>query len=89
MFNYLSIASLRCYAVTPQLSHEDKGLDAPPQKDEDPDGFKLLQSPDPLERAAKILGPLLSLIPDNIDVWFVHYDISIRRSKPQCTYQKI
>ncbi|KAF8726593.1 hypothetical protein AX14_007666 [Amanita brunnescens Koide BX004] len=67
--------------VTPQLSHEDKGLDAPPPKDEDPDGFKLLQSPDPLERAAKILNPLLNLSPDNIDVWFLHYDISIRRRK--------
>ncbi|KAK2461025.1 hypothetical protein APHAL10511_006966 [Amanita phalloides] len=67
--------------VTPQLSHEDKGLDAPPLKDEDPDGIKLLQSPDPLERAAKLLHPLLSLAPNNIDIWFVQYDVSIRRRK--------
>ena len=63
------------------MLHEDKGLDAPPPKDEDPDGFKLLKSPDPLEHAAKFLNPLLSLVPDNVDVWFAHYDVSIRRSE--------
>ncbi|KAF8624974.1 hypothetical protein AX15_005610 [Amanita polypyramis BW_CC] len=67
--------------ATPQTLHEDKGLDAPLPKDEDPDGFKLLKSMDPLERAAKLLNPLLSLLPDNVDVWFVHYDVSIRRKK--------
>ncbi|KIL63536.1 hypothetical protein M378DRAFT_164431 [Amanita muscaria Koide BX008] len=64
-----------------QTSHEDRGLDAPPPKDDDPDGYKLLKSPDILDRAAKLLDPLLTGVQDNIDVWFALYDVSIRRRK--------
>ncbi|KAM6492442.1 NMDA receptor-regulated protein 1 domain containing protein [Amanita muscaria] len=64
-----------------QTSHEDRGLDAPPPKDDDPDGYKLLKSPDILDRAAKLLDPLLTGVQDNIDVWFAFYDVSIRRRK--------
>ena len=69
--------------VTPQISHEDRGLDAPPPRDDDPDGSKLLKSPDLLDRAAKLLNPLLTLVPENIDVWLALYDVSIRRSRSQ------
>lgn len=64
-----------------QTSHEDRGLDAPPPKDDDPDGYKLLKSPDILDRAAKLLDPLLTGVQDNIDIWFALYDVSIRRRK--------
>lgn len=60
---------------------EDKGLDVPPPKDEDPDGTKLLSSPDGLERAAKLLNPLTKLSKDNVDVWIAVYDVAVRRSK--------
>jgi len=44
-----------------QNSNEDKGL-APPAKDDDPEGTKLLSSPDRLETAAKLLRPLTNLL---------------------------
>ncbi|TFK61909.1 NMDA receptor-regulated protein 1a [Pluteus cervinus] len=62
-------------------ANEDKGLEVPQAKDEDPDGKKLLASPDPLEMAAKFLSPLASLAPGNIDAWIALYDIAIRRKK--------
>jgi hypothetical protein len=61
--------------------NEDKGLDALPLKDEDPDGLKLISSPDPLERAAKCLRPLKTLGRENVDVWIAVYDVAVRRSK--------
>ncbi|GLB39170.1 putative N-terminal acetyltransferase A, auxiliary subunit [Lyophyllum shimeji] len=62
-------------------AHEDKGLEAGPAKDDDPEGLKLLSVDDPLERAAKLLQPLHNLVTDNIDVWIVIYDVAIRRKK--------
>ncbi|KAI0698059.1 N-terminal acetyltransferase A, auxiliary subunit [Cerioporus squamosus] len=62
-------------------ANEDKGLDVSPSKDEDPDGTKLLQSPDPLERAAKMLKPLATLAKANIEAWIAIYDVAIRRKK--------
>ena len=62
-------------------ANDDKGLESIPAKDEDPDGHKLLASPDPLERAAKLLSPLSSLAAENIDMWIAMYDVAIRRSK--------
>ncbi|KAF5351177.1 hypothetical protein D9756_008406 [Leucocoprinus leucothites] len=44
-----------------QNSNEDKGLE-PPFKDDDPEGTKLLSSPDGLETAAKLLRPLTNLL---------------------------
>ena len=61
-------------------ANEDKGLDVGPPKDEDPDGIKLLQAPDPLERAAKVLKPLATMAKDNIDAWLAIYDVAVRRS---------
>ncbi|OCH91292.1 NMDA receptor-regulated protein 1a [Obba rivulosa] len=62
-------------------ANEDKGLEPGPAKDDDPDGIKLLQAPEPLERAAKMLQPLRTLAADNIDAWIAIYDVSIRRKK--------
>ena len=64
-----------------QPTPNDKDLDPPPPKDEDPDGLKLLGSSDVLERASKLLHPLSTLVPNNIDVWIAVYDVAIRRSK--------
>lgn len=61
--------------------NEDKGLDVPASKDDDPDGTKLLSSPDGLERAAKLLRPLTNLAKGDIEVWIAVYDVAVRRSK--------
>ncbi|CDO77958.1 hypothetical protein BN946_scf184971.g8 [Trametes cinnabarina] len=62
-------------------TNEDKGLDAGPARDDDPDGTKLLQSPDPLERAAKLLKPLSALVTNNHEAWLAIYDVAVRRRK--------
>ncbi|KAH9849573.1 NMDA receptor-regulated protein 1a [Lenzites betulinus] len=62
-------------------SNEDKGLEAGPPKDDDPDGAKLLQAPEPLERAAKLLKPLSTLAKDNVQAWAAIYDVAVRRKK--------
>ena len=67
--------------TVPPTSNEDKALEPPPVKDEDPDGSKLLVSPDALELAAKFLGPVVTLVKDNLDVWIATYDVAIRRSE--------
>jgi hypothetical protein len=66
-------------AIAAASTNEDKGLDLTPQKDDDPDGIKLLTSPEPLERAWKLLSPLLRLPTDNINVWISVYDVAVRR----------
>ncbi|KAI0305165.1 NMDA receptor-regulated protein 1-domain-containing protein [Multifurca ochricompacta] len=68
-------------AATAALTNEDKTLDPTPQRDEDPDGIKLLTNPDPLERAWKLLSPLLRLSISNIEVWISIYDVAVRRGK--------
>jgi len=62
-------------------TNEDKGLDLTPQKDDDPDGIKLLTNPEPLERARKLLSPLLRVPTSNINVWISVYDVAVRRGK--------
>jgi len=64
-----------------QPTPNDKDLDPPPPKDDDPEGLKLIGSPDVLERASKLLHPLMTLAPNNIDVWIAVYDVAIRRSE--------
>ncbi|KAJ7512093.1 NMDA receptor-regulated protein 1-domain-containing protein [Mycena galericulata] len=66
--------------AAPQSNNDDKGLEPTP-KDDDPDGSKLLQCTDPLERAAKLLKPLASLAETNIEVWIATYDVAVRRKK--------
>ena len=59
----------------------DKELESVQPKDDDPDGLKLLGAADRLEQAYKLLHPLSTLAPTNIDVWIAIYDVAIRRSK--------
>ena len=66
-------------AAAATSTNEDKGLDLAPQRDDDPDGTKLLTSPEPLERAWKLLSPLLRLPIGNIDLWVTVYDVAVRR----------
>ncbi|PCH44761.1 N-terminal acetyltransferase A auxiliary subunit [Wolfiporia cocos MD-104 SS10] len=62
-------------------ANEDKGLEPPAAKDDDPDGAKLLQSPDPLEKAARWLAPLSTLAKPSVDGWIATYDVAVRRRK--------
>jgi peptide alpha-N-acetyltransferase len=71
---------LRGLAPAQQSQNDDKGLE-PTTKDEDLDGSKLLGCTDPLERAAKVLKPLATLTPNNIEVWIATYDVAVRRSE--------
>ena len=72
-------------AAAAAASNEDKGLELTPMKDEDPDGIKLLTSPEPLERAWKLLSPLLRLSISNIDLWISIYDVAVRRGVSHTT----
>ncbi|KAI0341366.1 N-terminal acetyltransferase A, auxiliary subunit [Trametopsis cervina] len=65
----------------PTNAAEDKGLELSPAKDDDPDGSKLLQVADSLERAAKFLSPLAAQPQDDIRAWIAIYDVAIRRKK--------
>ncbi|KAF9559465.1 NMDA receptor-regulated protein 1a [Agrocybe pediades] len=66
---------------TAQPAAADKDIDPPPPKDDDPDGIKLLSCADPLEQAAKLLHPLVTLAAANVDAWIAIYDVAIRRKK--------
>ncbi len=82
LFHLRLLCSLRISRTAPgTATNEDKGLDASPPKDDDPDGSKLLQAPEPLERAAKWLKPLNTLAAGNIEAWIAIYDVAVRRSK--------
>ena len=43
--------------------------------------MKQLGAADRLDQAHKLLHPLCTLAPNNIDVWIAVYDVAIRRSK--------
>ncbi|KAH7926272.1 N-terminal acetyltransferase A, auxiliary subunit [Leucogyrophana mollusca] len=60
---------------------EDKGLEVPTPKDDDPEGIKLVAVTDPLERAAKLLQRVAGLVPHDVNVCFAVYDVAIRRKK--------
>ncbi|KAG8216414.1 N-terminal acetyltransferase A, auxiliary subunit, partial [Butyriboletus roseoflavus] len=61
--------------------NEDKGLEAPPSPDDDPEGLKLVTTGDLLERASKFLGSLGEYGKDNIDVNLTSFDVAIRQKK--------
>ncbi len=75
----LVVAAAAAAAIVAASTNEDKGLDLTPQKDDDPDGIKLLTNPEPLERAQKLLSPLLRIPTSNINVWILVYDVAVRR----------
>ena len=77
--NGLSPLNHAVAAAAAAASNEDKGLDLTPTKDEDPEGIKLLTSPEPLERAWKLLSPLLRLPISDIGLWISIYDVAVRR----------
>ena len=56
-------------------------METGPSKDEDPDGAKMLQATNPLERAAKFVAPLAVQAQDNVLAWIAIYDVAVRRSK--------
>lgn len=60
---------------------EDRGLEPPRQRDDDPEGLKLVLAEDPLERADKYLAGLSELVPRNLEICFAIYDVAIRRKK--------
>lgn len=75
----------RVYHITIRLvvrakQNEDKGLEAPPTKDDDLEGLKLVAAEDPLEQASKFLGSLGDFGKDNIDVNVTVFDVAIRQS---------
>ncbi len=76
---------LKLLVLAAAAPNEDKGLDLAPIKDEDPDGIKLLTSSEPLERAWKLLCPLLRLSISNIDLWISIYDVAVRRGVSHTT----
>ncbi|KAG6379644.1 NMDA receptor-regulated protein 1-domain-containing protein [Boletus reticuloceps] len=61
--------------------NEDKGLEAPTGKDDDPEGLKLVSADDPLEQASKVLGSLGEFGKDDIDVNATMFDVAIRQKK--------
>lgn len=63
------------------VPNDDKGLDPPPPKDEDPTGIKALGAADGLEQAWKLVSPLLPELAGRIDVLICAYDLSVRRSQ--------
>ncbi|KAH0834787.1 NMDA receptor-regulated protein 1-domain-containing protein [Lanmaoa asiatica] len=65
----------------PMKPNEDKGLEPPPTRDDDPEGLKLIATDDPLERAGKFLGSLGEFGKDNIDVNVTSFDVAIRQKK--------
>lgn len=67
-------------------ANEDKGLDAPAPKDDDPDGTRLLASPEGLETAASLLQPLVNLELPSVLLWVTVYDVAVRRSKMKIVF---
>ena len=61
--------------------NEDKGLEPGPVKDDDPSGLKLLEHVGAIERAWKLLSPLVALAQDDIAAQIAIYDVAVRRSK--------
>lgn len=58
------------------------GADGEPKKeDQDPKGFKLIQTKEPLEDSLKFLMPLLEFSPKNIEAQNLGFDVFIRRNK--------
>ncbi|KKZ61903.1 hypothetical protein EMCG_03602 [[Emmonsia] crescens] len=59
-----------------------KGGDGETKKeDPDPQGTKLVQTPEPLKEVMKFLTPLLEFSPSNIDVQTAGFEVYLRRNK--------
>lgn len=66
--------------VPAQANDEKEAAPAAPV-DDDPDGLKLINTPKPLEEAAKLVRPLEDLQPQDIRVWAMDFDLALRRGK--------
>ncbi|KIJ63152.1 hypothetical protein HYDPIDRAFT_93055 [Hydnomerulius pinastri MD-312] len=64
-----------------QSKIEDKGLDAPLAKEDDPDGLKLVVSDQKLEQAHEFLGTVVESGRDRVDVFVALFDVAIRRKQ--------
>jgi hypothetical protein len=62
-----------------QSANEDKGLEPPPAKDEDPLGLELLNTSEPLQLAIRWLAPFDHLSVNDKHIWALTYDVSVRR----------
>ena len=62
-------------------TNEDKGLEPPAPKDDDPDGTKAITAADGLDQAWKLLKLLLARKLTSIAVCLVVYDVSVRQSE--------
>ncbi|KAG2046531.1 N-terminal acetyltransferase A, auxiliary subunit [Suillus hirtellus] len=77
----LSSLRSRILSAATAIQPEDRGLEPPRPRDDDPEGLKLVLAEDPLERADKYLTGLSELVPQNMDICFAIYDVAIRRKK--------
>ncbi|KAI0171931.1 N-terminal acetyltransferase A, auxiliary subunit [Hypoxylon sp. FL1284] len=65
-----------------QDPNKAKGAVAEPaRKDDDPDGFKLATTTEPLAEATKFLAPILQFSPDFIDGQIAGFEVFLRREK--------
>ncbi|EIW77090.1 N-terminal acetyltransferase A, auxiliary subunit [Coniophora puteana RWD-64-598 SS2] len=67
-----------------QNTNEDKGLEPPQAKDEDPEGARLIREERPLERAQKLLAPLWADVARgvwDVETCAVAYDVAVRRER--------
>ena len=53
----------------------------PKKEDQDPNGEKMLQTPEPLVEAMKYVSPLLEFSPKNVQAQQVAFEVFLRRSK--------
>lgn len=81
IWHRLTLHSLAAANNPSSSTNEDKGLEPTPLKDDDPSGTKLLDASGALERAWKLLSPLVALAQDNIEVQLEIYDVAVRRSE--------
>ncbi|OTA87776.1 hypothetical protein M434DRAFT_399365 [Hypoxylon sp. CO27-5] len=65
-----------------QDPNKSKGASSEPvKKDDDPNGLKLAQTPEPLTEATKFLAPILQFSPKYIDGQIAGFEVFIRREK--------
>lgn len=66
-------------APVPAQANDEKEAAPAAPVDDDPDGLKLINTPKPLEEAAKLVRPLENLQPQDIRVWAMDFDLALRR----------
>ncbi len=59
----------------------DGKKDEPTLPDADPEGSQYLKECDPLKAIEKLLAPLYRVGSDNIDFWFIAFEVAMRKSE--------